>query len=70
MVNAARVAKKLPSLLCDGSTTPSNRGEWAKRHRIENGLKRLKKHSPEKYHSLEARLLRDLEAMEKAVLER
>ena len=67
MVNAARVMRKLPSLLCNGSTT--EKSEWAKRHRIENGLKRLRKRSPEKYYNLENRLIRDLNDFEKAVLE-
>jgi hypothetical protein len=65
MVNADRVKRKLPSLLCSGPTT--DKKEWAKRHRIEIGLKRLKKRNPEKYHILETRLIRDLEEIEKAV---
>ena len=67
MVNANRVKAKLPSLLCDGSTT--DKKEWAKRHRMENGLRRLRMRNPEKYRSLEARLIRDLEDMEQAVLQ-
>lgn len=65
MVNADRVKKKLPSLLCDGPTT--DKKQWAARHRIENRLRRLKKRKPEKYRSLEMRLIRDLEDIEKAV---
>jgi hypothetical protein len=65
MVNADRVKRKLPSLLCDGPTT--NKKEWAKRHRIENGLKRLRKQNPARYHSLELRLIRILEDFEKAI---
>ena len=67
MVDADRVKKKLPALLCDGSTT--DKQHWAKRHRIENGLKRLKKRDPVQYQNLEIRLIRDLEALEKAALE-
>lgn len=67
MVNADRVKRKLPSLLLNGPTT--DKKEWAKRHRIENGLKRLRTRKPEKYRSLEARLIRDLEDMEKAVFQ-
>lgn len=63
MVNAKRVYRKLPSLLYDGSTT--DKREWAKRHRIENGLKRLKKRNPEKYQNLELRLILVLEALKK-----
>jgi len=65
MVNADRVKKKLPSLLCDGSTT--DKRQWAKRHRIENGLKRLRKYNPAMYHSLEARLIRILKDVEEAI---
>ncbi|TRO44485.1 hypothetical protein E2P42_01510 [Candidatus Bathyarchaeota archaeon] len=68
MVNVDRVKAKLPSLLCDGSTT--NRKEWAKRHRIENGLKRLRSRKPAKYGSLEILLIRNLEALEKALSEK
>jgi hypothetical protein len=67
MVNADRVKRKLPSLLLDGSTT--DKKEWAKRRRIENGLERLRKRKPEKYRILEARLIRDLKDMEKAVFQ-
>ena len=67
MVNVDRVKAKLPKLLCDGSTT--NRKEWAKRHRIENGLKRLRRRNLAKYRSLEIRLIRTLEALEKAISE-
>jgi len=65
MVNADRVKRKLPSLLCDGSTT--DKRQWAKRHRLENGLKRLRKHNPVNYQSLEQRLIRDLEALEREI---
>jgi len=68
MVNADRVKKKLPSLLCNGSTT--NKKEWARRHRIEIGLKRLKKQKPTKYYNLETQLIFVLEEMEKAALEK
>ena len=67
MVNADPVMRKLPSLLCNGTTT--EKSEWAKRHRIENGLKRLKKNNAEKYYSLEHRLIHDLNDFEKAVFE-
>ena len=67
MVNAKRVKRKLPSLLCNGST--SEKGEWARRHRIENGLKRLRKNRAEKYYNLEHRLILILNDLEKAVLE-
>ena len=67
MVNAERVMRKLPSLLCNRSTT--DKREWARRHRIENGLKRLRKNSPEKYYNVEHRLIHDLNDFEKAVLE-
>jgi hypothetical protein len=67
LVNADRVKAKLPGLLCDGSTT--DKREWARRHRIENGLKRLRTRNPGKYSGLEARLIRDLEELEKAVLQ-
>ena len=66
MVNAARVMRKLPSLLCNGSTT--EKSEWTRRHRIENGLKRLQKNNAEKYYYLENWLIRDLKDLEKAVL--
>jgi hypothetical protein len=66
VVNADRVKRKLSSLLCDGPTT--DKKEWARRHRIENGLTRLRKRNPEKYRSLELRLIHDLEAIEKAIL--
>ena len=68
MVNVDRVKNKLPSLLCDGPTT--DRRFLAARHRIETGLKRLKKKHPEKYRLLELRLISVLEAFEKAVLEK
>jgi hypothetical protein len=68
MVNVNRVKAKLPSLLCDRSTT--NPEEWAKRRRIENGLKRLRRRNSAKYKCLETRLVRDLEALEKAISER
>ena len=68
MVNADRVKRKLPSLLCDGPTT--DKREWAKRHRIERGLKRLKKRNPSKYNVLELQLIRDFEDKEKAALEK
>jgi len=70
MVNANRVKRKLPSLLCDDSTTTKNKSNWAKRHRIENGLKRLRKRKPEKYHALETRLIFALKELEKAALEK
>jgi hypothetical protein len=65
MVNADHIKRKLPSLLCNGSTT--DKKEWARRHRIENGLKRLQKQDSAKYRSLELRLVRDLEDIEKAI---
>jgi hypothetical protein len=67
MVNADRVRRKLPSLLCDGPTT--DRKQWSKRHRIENGLKRLRKQNNEKYVYLWLRLIRDLEDIEEAIIE-
>ena len=67
MVNAARVMRKLPSLLCNGSTT--EKSEWAKRHRIEVGLERLKKHNSAKYQTMEFKLIFILKDFEKAVLE-
>ena len=67
MVDAVRVMRKLLSLLCNKSTT--DKGEWARRHRIENGLKRLKKNNAEKYYNLENRLIIILKALEKAVIE-
>jgi len=68
MVDVDRIKKKLSSLLCDGPTT--NKKQWAKKYRIERGLRRLKKSNPDKYNVLELRLIRDLEDMEKAVLEK
>ena len=65
MVNVKHVKRKLPSLLCDGPTT--DKREWAQRHRIENGLSRLRKQNPEKYHSLELRLIRILKDVEEAI---
>ena len=59
--------RKLPSLLCNGATT--EKSEWARRHRIENGLKRLRKHNAKKYYNLENRLILILNDLEKAVLE-
>jgi hypothetical protein len=70
LVNADRVKRKLPSLLCDGPTSVKNKDNWAQRHRIENGLDRLMKHKPEKYHSLETRLIFILSEMERAALEK
>jgi hypothetical protein len=67
VVNVDRVKRKLPSLLLNGSTT--DKKEWAKRWRIENGLERLRRRKPEKYRCLEARLIRDLEDMEKALFQ-
>ena len=67
MVNAKRVMRKLPSLLCNRSTT--DKGEWAKRHRIENGLERLRKHNSAKYQTMEFKLILILNDFEKAVLE-
>ena len=67
MVDAERVMRKLPSLLCNSSTT--EKSEWAKRHRMENGLKRLRKNNAEKFYNLENRLIRALNDLEKAVLE-
>ena len=65
MVDAERVMRKLPSLLCNGSTT--EKSEWARRHRIENGLTQLRKHRAEKFYNLENRLLLVLTEIEKAV---
>jgi hypothetical protein len=59
------IKRKFPSLLCNGPTT--DKKEWAKRHRIENGLKRLQKQDSTKYRSLELRLVRNLEDIEKAI---
>lgn len=67
MVNATRVKRKLPSLLVNGSTT--NKRHWAERRRVEYGLSRLRKCKPRLYRTLEARLMRDLEALEAAALE-
>ena len=67
MVDAERVMRKLPSLLCNRATT--EKSEWAKRHRIENGLTRLRKNRAEKYYYLENRLILILNDLEKAVLE-
>ena len=67
MVNANRVMRKLPSLLCNKATTEKR--EWARRHRIETGLTRLRKNNAEKYCNLENRLLLILNDLEKAVLE-
>ena len=67
MVTVERVMCKLPSLLCNGATT--EKGEWARRHRIENGLKRLKKQNPAKYQTIEFKLIRILTDLEKVVLE-
>ena len=67
MVNAARVMRKLPSLLCNRSTT--EKSEWARRHRIEVGLERLKKHNSAKYQTMEFKLILILKDFEKAVLE-
>ena len=66
MVDAVRVMCKLPSLLCNRSTTEKR--EWARRHRIENGLKRLRKNNVEKYYYLENRLIRALNDLEKLYL--
>lgn len=67
MVNVDRVKRKLPSLLLDGATT--DRRHWAKRRKIERKLGVLKKRKPEQYHTLETRLIRDLEALELACFE-
>ena len=67
MVNVDRVMRKLPSLLCNGSTT--EKSEWSKRHRIEVGLERLKKHNSAKYQTMEFKLIFILKDFEKAVLE-
>jgi hypothetical protein len=68
MINADHIKRKLPSLLCDGPTI--DKKQWAKKHRIERGLRRLKKRNLNKYNILELHLIRDLEAIEKAVLEK
>ena len=67
MVNVDHVMRKLPALLCNRSTT--EKSEWARRHRIENGLERLKKHNSVKYQTMEFKLLLILKDFEKAVLE-
>lgn len=64
MVNADHIKRKLPSLLCNGPTT--DKKEWAKRHRIESGLKRLRKQNPTKHRSLKLLLIRALEDIERA----
>lgn len=68
MVNVGRVRRKLPALLCDGPTT--DKKQWAKKHRIERALTRLQKRNPDKYNILELHLIRDLEALEKAIFGR
>ena len=67
MVNADKVRRKLPSLLCDESTT--DKRQWAKRHRMANGLKRLRKQNNEKHVYLCLRLILDLEDIDEAIIE-
>jgi hypothetical protein len=65
MVNADRVKRKLPSLLCNGSTT--DKKQWNKHNKIVYRLQRFKKRNPEKFGSLYNKLIAVLEEFENAV---
>jgi hypothetical protein len=65
MVNAKHVKRKLPSLLCDGSTT--NKGNWNQHNKIVYRLQRFKARNPEKFGTLYNRLIAVLEEFENAV---
>jgi hypothetical protein len=47
----------------------TDKRQWAKRHRMANGLKRLRKQNNEKYVYLWLRLIRDLEDIDEAIIE-
>ena len=65
MVNANRVKRKLPSLLIDGATT--DKRQWAERARISYRLSRFRKRNPQKYYTLNNRLITVLECFEREV---
>jgi hypothetical protein len=50
VVNADRVKRKLPSLLCDGPTT--DKKQWNQHNKIVYRLQRFKRENPEKFSTL------------------
>jgi hypothetical protein len=67
LVNAARVKRKLPSLLIDESSTKKK--NWNSLMRYRYRFTQLKKRQPEKFDSITNRILFDLVDLEKAVNE-
>jgi hypothetical protein len=67
LVNAARVKRKLPSLLVDGSTTKKK--SWNSLMRYRYRFTQFKKRQPEKFNFITNRILLDLVDLEKAVNE-
>jgi hypothetical protein len=67
LVNAARVKRKLPSLLIDESTTKKK--GWNSLMRYRYRFTQFKKRQPEKFTSITSRILIDLIDLEKAVNE-
>jgi hypothetical protein len=66
MVNADRVKSKLPSLLINGNTTDPE--FWKIRNRMAYRIQMLRLQDPEKYGSLNAKLIKVLEEYETALL--
>lgn len=67
MVNAARVKRKLPSLLIDESTPKKK--DWNSLMRYRYRFTQFKKRQTEKFNSITNRILLDLTDLEKAVNE-
>lgn len=63
MVNADRVKRKLPSLLCDGDTSMRRNANAFMRYRYQ--LHQLKKRSPERFSSLINDLVSVLEKIDR-----
>ena len=66
-MNADRVKRKLPSLLVDDSTTKKKNWNTLMRYRYRFNL--LKKREPNKFNSIIARIILDLDELEKAINE-
>ena len=66
MVNAARVKRKLPSLLIDGNTTDPE--HWKAHNKIAYRIQRLRIHNRGKYDRLNAMLIRVLKEYEAALI--
>ncbi|MBT0160015.1 hypothetical protein G4O51_08520 [Candidatus Bathyarchaeota archaeon A05DMB-2] len=67
MVNAKRVVKKLPALLCDGDTSRREGYNAFMRYRFR--LSRLKRRSPERFNTLTVELVGVLEKIDQALQE-